>query len=196
QVAAESGNIELVRCFIDLKWGRAMYHEGKDPAYYAVLNDRRDVVDLLLDNPTQINRQYEDGSRLIHIAVLDNNPEMTSLLLAKGADVNKTYRGENTPLHLSAHLGFPDLAEILIESGASVFLRNRDGHKPIDLAADGSEVKIILQNRELEINQANNIICAITSPRTNPRLAGAQNMTQNIPEALLKILKTTLVGRH
>jgi ankyrin repeat protein len=195
QAAAETGSIDLVQTLIDARWGiKMMYREDRDPIYYAVLNNRAEITQLLLENSPQIiNKRYENGRGLLHIAALGNSPQTTDLLLENGADSNRIDFNRRTPLHYSALHNHPNVANSLLAKKASVFKKDDQDQKPSDLAADGSVVKIILQEREnVEINQANQTVFALAIPGSSPRFAGGNSL----PSDVLMKIRSALTGRN
>ncbi len=95
---------------------------GATPLHWAVVGDRRDIAELLLERGADVNAPDTHGLTPLHKAASFNRPEIAQFLLRNGADINAMgmkYRVfMMNPLHLAAEAGFPEVVQALLESGA------------------------------------------------------------------------------
>jgi ankyrin repeat protein len=139
------------------------------PLYFAVGNDRKDLIDLLLSQGADINaKDKDDRTVLDHAISLDRrsvakllvekgarlnactltwaaykgNKELVELLIEKGLNVNASCRhGDiDTPLWSTIHNDFSEVAEILIDHGATI---NTSSYSPLHAAASSRAHKTI-----------------------------------------------------
>ncbi|MCP5491888.1 MAG: ankyrin repeat domain-containing protein [Chlamydiales bacterium] len=147
----QDGDKELVIALLtygadpNIKWGlfeRSVLH-------YAVKRGYKDIVNVLLDNGSNIGAKDNDGQTPLHLAVANGRNDIALLLLDKGANIEaKDIRGQ-TPLHLAAFWGNKDVAVLLLEWKASINSKDDDGKTPLHLAAGGGRndaAALLLEN--------------------------------------------------
>lgn len=95
------------------------------PLWYAIINDRADVVAVLLNAGADPNLPVHGMIPLIE-AVKKNNGDIVSQLVKKGANIEALY-GANSPLATAVVDNRVDAARALIQNGANVQARAHSG---------------------------------------------------------------------
>jgi ankyrin repeat protein len=105
--------------------------ERLTPLHAAVIWNRPEMVQILLENRADAGARDADGYLPLHLAAWRNQLEIARLLLDAGADVNArqtagtvSFRRPQeeglTPLHFAASAGSLEVAELLLQRGALV----------------------------------------------------------------------------
>jgi ankyrin repeat protein len=111
---------------------------GMTPLYMAVMENHKDIAELLIDNGADINantgvRNWTPLQALIIDYVMQRESargfkkDMASLLISKGADVNSIVRNGNTLLQSAVSIGDLDIIKLLIDKGAKLDVKASDG---------------------------------------------------------------------
>jgi ankyrin repeat protein len=106
----------------------------------AVLHQRTDIVDWLLNRRIDANLSNVDGHTPLHLAAVAGYGEpsrqvrIMRLLLDHGALVDAVDKDGFTPLHMAAALYNKDAALFLLSKGADPLKRNKAGLTPIQVA--------------------------------------------------------------
>ena len=103
-----------------------------------------DVLSLIKNDPTLINKSFASGSKPIHVAVSNQHKNIVELLIDSGVDVtSKTEdNDENTALHIAAALhraaekNFTQLITLLLKHGAETDVLNKEKLLPRDMTED------------------------------------------------------------
>ncbi len=137
-VAGKKGGLELAKALIE-KGANVNDRDGSmmTPLHYAVGNNDKPLIELLLSNGAKIN----PPGRSIFDAV--KTEEMAKYLISKGADANYVNESKRTLLHKYASEGNKEMVEFFIKRGAKINAQNKGGFTPLD-AAQSEEVKQIL----------------------------------------------------
>ncbi|KAH3803694.1 hypothetical protein DPMN_131961 [Dreissena polymorpha] len=90
-----------------------------------------------------------NGTTLLHKCAMEDNVSAADMLVQSGADVNVVDDDWWTPLHTACSCDSVEVAQLLLNNGANVAAIDVDGFFPLDLAAEGAEVKSVMQ-RHLE----------------------------------------------
>ena len=92
--------------------------DGQTRLHDAVINNRKEMAELLIAKGVDINAKDKDGQTPLHNAVSGNSKEMAELLIAKGADINAKDQYGNTPLSWAVLLKHKEMEELLRRHGA------------------------------------------------------------------------------
>ena len=84
----------------------------------AILMDRDDIVDLLIERGADINRPGLGGDLPLTVAARRGRPELMQRLIDRGADINQRDRRGMTALDHAQRQGRPEAAEFLRHRGA------------------------------------------------------------------------------
>jgi ankyrin repeat protein len=101
----------------------------------AVENGHKDIVQLLVDNDTDLTKTCPEGRTPLHEAVLWGHFDLVRIFLDANLHANKKdYKG-NTALQLAAKMGHFDVVKLLVERGAMVNTTDDIGQTPLHKTA-------------------------------------------------------------
>jgi ankyrin repeat protein len=101
---------------------------GNTPLHYAVHNNRKAIVSVLLRSGARVNVTNDRGQRPLHLA---KGEGVAKLLVAKGADLEARDRKGETPLATVAGEGGFEVVEQMILLGAGVNAKDSLGRTPL-----------------------------------------------------------------
>jgi ankyrin repeat protein len=145
--------IEIVRA--DPKVGETRDPDGRPALHQAVTLDRREIVELLLEQgiDPDVRSRDENTGHLDETALLQaafwGRLEIAEVLIKQGADVNAKAANGVVPLHEAARMGWLKLARLLLQHGADVNAKNDEGETPLDYAElykEFTEMSKLLRN--------------------------------------------------
>eukprot|EP01018_Ginkgo_biloba_P010032 Gb_22056 [translate_table: standard] len=148
-VAAMNGNSRLCKTLLKIKkqLGDAKDSAGQTPLHYAVTNNHKEVVDVLLEGiASNQNESYKDlsGRTPLHLAAENGNQKIVQKLLSAKWEHPENYvrigdfLGE-TALHKAARGGHKEIVKKLLDSGARPLLeRDCDGRTALHYAVQVS----------------------------------------------------------
>jgi hypothetical protein len=153
--AVEAGDIDAVRDLLaageDVDVGRES--DGLTPLVAALLMDRAEIVELLLDEGANPNAFSERQLGPLQLAIVSGRDvDTVRRLLAAGADPNTGAEqsaaagGYLTPLGAAASMSNRELAELLLDNGAAVDgseLADLEGITPLYLAAAQGDADMV-----------------------------------------------------
>lgn len=134
---------------------------GMAPIHYAVLEDRVELVEMLLQVGADLDIAVDTSEAEVahyvslheffplHIAANRNSLEVADLLIARGASVHRTTDDRRSALHIAARKGNHRLARLLIDHGAVIDARDFESYTPLyDAACYGrlAVVELLLAN--------------------------------------------------
>lgn len=116
--------------------------DGYSPLCHAVINDLREMVELLLQRGADVNQA--NGVPALDVAIDQNNPGMVNLLLDHGANVNISSPMSNgLPIHHACAHNATNLVRILLGHDVHINERNREGITPLLYAAVNTNSVVI-----------------------------------------------------
>ena len=119
------------------------------PIYNAVLNQKIDMVEQLINLNADVNVTDASSVTPLHHAISSQNNDIIGLLIQKGAHLDSQTIDGLTPLHIAVIDGSEESAKLLIDSGASVSVTSTYGETPLHFAAElncARKVELLLQN--------------------------------------------------
>ncbi|XP_028286164.1 poly [ADP-ribose] polymerase tankyrase-2-like [Parambassis ranga] len=121
------------------------------PLHFAAGFGRKDVVDFLLQNGSDVHARDDGGLISLHNACSFGHAEVVRLLLYHGADANARDNWNYTPLHEAAIKGKIDVCIVLLQHGAEPTIRNTDGRTALDLAEPSTKAVLTGEYRKDEL---------------------------------------------
>ena len=110
--------------------------EGLTPLTTAVMNNRIDIIKILLDGQANVDRSDDNGASALWHACSQGHEEIALELLDKGANIDSKDKDGRTPLMMAAKGGFLNLTKILLIKGAHTSLLSADGGNALTMAAE------------------------------------------------------------
>lgn len=142
-------NIDLVNALIvmgaDLSW-EGEY--GGTPLYSAVSNNKKEIVQMLLEAGADPN-QKSKGRFSPLISAFDKyrpNLEIIKLLFEHGADPNIQDSDGTTPLHIAVMNDNPEITELLLTNGADPNIQNNVGNTPLHIPANYKIIELLIKH--------------------------------------------------
>jgi ankyrin repeat protein len=127
------------------------------PVHLAAQEGHKDVVEVLLNNKSQVDPKAFSGITPLYLAVRENHSDVVALLLAKGADVNAKDHGTGwTSLHYAALRDYKDMAELLLAHGADVNAKDNEGKTPLHMVRCYKDITALLLVNKADVNAKDN----------------------------------------
>ncbi|EAY17329.1 ankyrin repeat protein, putative [Trichomonas vaginalis G3] len=108
---------------------------GKTALHMAVINNYKDIAELLLSNGANINEKDEDGKTALHFAAINNSKEMVELLVSKGANINEKDENGKTALHIATLNNNKEIVVLLLSYDVNINEKDKDGKTTLHIAA-------------------------------------------------------------
>ena len=127
--AMQAEDLTRLRSFLQKKPSLATQadEQGISPLWYAVMEDKLDLVRVLLEGGASPNQTDRYGAHLLMYCVQQGRLEMTRLLLQHKADVNlRDHEGDSALMYASGGTSV-EMVKLLLEQGARISDRNFDG---------------------------------------------------------------------
>lgn len=158
-VAANVGSRECVRVLLNHKADPNVESATGTALYKAVMNNREDVVRLLLDhNPKPDMSVTPSGQAMLLIrAVCTGNAELVSLLIEHGAKVEAIDPNGDfykTPLSWASKEGHLEIVKLLLKNKADINYTGGGSNAPLFAAIYGSQVEVakyLLQYKNVDV---------------------------------------------
>lgn len=130
EVAADQGNVALVKVLLDAKANPNVHHQNSHPASKTALhsaisgrNENSVIARMLIKGGADVNavgRDWDRPTTMLNLAAHYGDPDLVQMLLDAGARVNEMSVGQGTALQIAVSRGNIDITEILIAAGADV----------------------------------------------------------------------------
>jgi ankyrin repeat protein len=117
--------------------------EGFTPLHYAVINNRKDIAEILIKHGANVNTKNLLGETPLHYSARLCLAEIAELLVSSGANVNITNNYGMTPLHYSAHNNCIAVAKVLIDNSADPNIREDNGCTPLHWASSNCYLDMV-----------------------------------------------------
>ncbi|OFY18134.1 MAG: hypothetical protein A2W98_07475 [Bacteroidetes bacterium GWF2_33_38] len=116
---------------------------GNTPLGVAAGKDRIDVVNILLENGSNINKVDDNEFTPLFIAISKNNYEMCKFLIEKGANIEFADTNGNTALMNASTMGNLKIVKLIIEKGANMSKKNNYGYTALTFAENNGNTELI-----------------------------------------------------
>ena len=114
---------------------------GATALQFAADRGYKDIVDLLLEHGTDVNRVDIKGRTAVYLAACQGYNAIVTLLLENGADINRgSYK---TPLHAVVRLRLTNMVHLLLDNGADINAYNQFHHTALFIAASAEMNDIV-----------------------------------------------------
>ena len=137
--------------------------------HWACLNNRTEVINVLLEKKANINARNNEGKTPMYIACERGHSDVFKILLDKGADVHITDKWGNNPLHNACTIKDNEIVGTLLKSDININAKNINGETPLhsffndydrQFRRNVSEKKeiliMLLSHIEVDVNTINN----------------------------------------
>ena len=110
--------------------------DGRTALMHTVIDGKDQLLDLLIDNGSDVNLQDKQGLSPLHFAAQNYNVKAAKTLLQAGAKVDARDKYGNAALWTAVFnsRGRGDIIMLLLEHGADRSAKNRSGKSPLELA--------------------------------------------------------------
>ncbi len=142
EVAVKRGYFELASALIERGVDIVDKH-GWSLLYGAVLYERSDAVEFMLENGANLNRVEQNGETSLHCAVKRKRADYVAMLLVDGVNVNAQNEDGQTALHLAASDGCMDIVGLLIQSECDLAPLDIQGDTPLHLAVQFGHLNVV-----------------------------------------------------
>lgn len=174
--ACDRGHYTIARILIEL--GKASVYHGPENLllFDAVINERFDTIEFLLDNGYADINQTRSRDPPYHnslvLAAARGQTNVVTYLIGKGAALDYKTRANNTALGSAAMHGHFDIVQLLCSAGASTNIKNNNGETPLILAFETDHSDIVdylldLTSDDLCIEELELIACSLVIPVRN-----------------------------
>jgi len=156
-IAVKNNDIEKVRKLLDEGVSaEPKSKKGWTPLTIAVVRNKPEIADLLLERGADINTKNKSQT-LLHLVARYGKNDMLEYLLKKGLNFNKRDWLSWTPLMWASLLGKNDMVKTLTDWGADVNIKDVDHNTPLILAVwrGHTETARLLISLNADINAVN-----------------------------------------
>ncbi len=110
--------------------------------HLAANEGHKEIVEILIENGSNIEAETRMKRRALHIACLRGNLEVVKILMNANADKNTKDKDSYSPLHFASENGYNEIIKVLLENGACPNGKNYQGNTPLDLCLNVDTRKI------------------------------------------------------
>jgi ankyrin repeat protein len=113
---------------------------GSCPLHIASSHGYLEIVHVLLQHGTNVNRRNRDGSTPLHVS---RHLEIVRALITHGASVDDRDNNGSTLLHYASGTNQIEIIRELILNGAMVNIQNNVGFTPLHCASSGGHLDVV-----------------------------------------------------
>lgn len=146
--------------------------KGFTPLMVAVIFDRPNMVEKLIERGADIKATYKNGDTPLMTAVENNYYNMVALLLTKGATVNVANNNKEIPILKTNN---PSIIQLLVNAGADINALNAKGYPLLYYAATNNNLdlvtKLVRMKADVNIQVGTNpvpLLISLLTPDINP----------------------------
>lgn len=141
--SAVTGDLEKLTHFLDKNIDVNMVDEnGKTALIHAVINNHKDIIELLLKNGANINIKDKRGLTAVKYAIKNKNIEISNILTSYGAVIQIKAKS-NFNLIKAAQENNYELAKIYIQSGIDVNTISSERFTALHYAAQNNNYELV-----------------------------------------------------
>lgn len=147
--AAGNGDIFQVKLMLSLGADTSHMEEGVTALMRASFGGYRDIVQLLMNNGSDIHLKNVAGTNALMFASMEGHGQIVDLLLRRGARVNDKDSAGQTAIFQASVSGSIETVRLLIAAGADLKVKNKLGITALDAATKyGGNAGIVKLLRE------------------------------------------------
>ncbi|KAL9675449.1 hypothetical protein QQ045_003651 [Rhodiola kirilowii] len=144
---------------------------GRSLLHLAVMKNRADLVQMLLEYEPDINAHSSSGSSPLESAAASGHALIVELLLAHGANMERSGPSSIGAIHLAARQGHIEVLKLLLLKGADVESTTKDGSTALHIATEERKRDCV---RLLLASGSNTDVANFTTGDTPLHIAAAQ----------------------
>ncbi|XP_046559442.1 ankyrin repeat domain-containing protein 50-like [Haliotis rubra] len=158
RAACKKGSLAEVKRILDTCRAdvNCRVRHGMTPVMWAAGRGHRDVVELLVNQGTDVSLVDNDGNNILHHACREGHRETVEFVLSlDGVDINSKEWRSRTPVMEAAERGHRHVVELLVSKGADVSLVDNDCNNILHHACregDRKTVDFLLSLDGVDIN--------------------------------------------
>lgn len=115
--ATQAGLRELVKALSQSEGEHSDLY-GNTSLHHACWNGQGEVVKVLIENGTDVNKLNDDGESPLILASQNGRNDFSEMLISEGADVNAVDNRQHSALYYASEAGFTEIVEQLLMAGA------------------------------------------------------------------------------
>lgn len=132
--------------------------KGETPLWAAITSKKYDLINLLIENNTDINKGFNGDTPLTYACKKNDTKLLALLLKHPNLNINLTNTFGKTPLYVACLHGNLDIVKILLQNNANINYKNKTGESPLWAACKygySNIVDLLIQNN-VDVNTTNN----------------------------------------
>ncbi len=193
--AMENGYPEVVKKCVqagaDLE---ARHHQqNRTPLMYAIDNDQKKMINLLLSLGANVNATDEAGRTPLHLVVEQTNASMVKRLISSGAKMDVEDRRGRTPFHMAVQAGSTKGVQQFLSQGVDPSITDGNGRTPLYVAVREKKTEIV--KALLDAGADPNVQSNGTGPVHLAARAGEKQMVQLLARNGADLDRKTKSGR-
>lgn len=136
-------NIECIKLLLSDSKCSLQDKNKKNALHFAVGTRSVEIVDLILQNTTDLDSQDTSGETSLHVACRLSLYDIVHTLLKHGANPNITeYERISIPLHFACYNGHEDIVKLLLDYGSDINAPDVQGLTPLHTCALYDKINI------------------------------------------------------
>lgn len=118
--AVRKADVDKIKSILDRDSGTVNIRDslGYTPLYWACLDGKMNVIEMLVSRGANVNSKGNDGNMPLHNAVRGGSGKAVEFLIKKGADVRARNKNGDTPLKIANNIGNKSVIDVLLLYGA------------------------------------------------------------------------------